>query len=108
MNFGNALCITKILDSKILVFHIFSITASIALHELPCIIPSSSIAAANVEVSKLLPVGMTEYPTQSVSSPTRKRTYAKLTPKQRATYHWKLCCLAWNKCCSTTLQEIIS
>ena len=44
--------------------------------------------------------GMTEHPTQFVSSATQRGTYAKLTPKQSC--HWKLCYLAWNKCCSTT------
>ena len=72
------------------------ITGSVALHglksslsspigKLPCTVPSSSIAAANLEVSKLLPIGMTEHPTQSASLPTQKGTYAKFTPKQRTT-----------------------
>ena len=37
------------------------------------------------EVSKLLPTGVTEHPTQSASSPTQKGTHTKLTPKQRVT-----------------------
>ena len=48
------------------------------------------IATANQEVSKLLPAlaspwRVTEHHTQSVSSATQRETYAKLTPKQRAT-----------------------
>ena len=51
-------------------------------------VPSSSIATANQEVSKLLPLPRTvkDLPAQSVSSGTRARgTYAKFTPKQKAT-----------------------
>ena len=74
----------------------FSITGSVALHglksslpspngKLSCTVPSSSIAAANLEVSKLLPASVTEHFTQSASLATQRGTYANLTPKQRAT-----------------------
>ena len=107
MNFGNTLYITKILDSKILVLRMLPITGSFALQGLKsslpspngkcsCTVPSSFIAAANQEVSKLLPAGVTEYPTQSMS-------VTKLTES----YHWKIYYLAWNNFCSTTLLKII-
>ena len=43
--------------------------------EFVCVIPSSSIAAANQEVSKVLP---------AVSAPVTRGNYAKFTPKQKA------------------------
>ena len=53
--------------------------------ELSCTVPSSAIAAANQQVSELLPAGVTEHPTQSVSLATQRGIYVKFTPKQRAT-----------------------
>ena len=48
-------------------------------------IPSSSIAAANKEVSKVLPA-VTEHPSaQSVSSATQCGCYSKFTPEQKTT-----------------------
>ena len=90
-----------------------SITGSFALQGLKsslpspngkrsCTVPSSSIAAANQEVSKLLPAGVIEHPTQSASL----ANFCENTKTE--SYHWKICYLARNKCCSMTLQEIIS
>ena len=91
----------------------FSITGSFTLQGLKsslpspngkcsCTIPSSSIAATNLKLSKLLPASVTEHPTQSVSLVNLHEINTKTE-----SYHWKLCYFAWNKCCSTTLQEII-
>ena len=100
VNFGNTLGITKIFNSKILVFcirHVFSMSLFkyfklVSKNTLPSptgnlshTIPSSSIAAANKEVSKVLPT-VTEHPgAQSVSSATQHGCYSNFTPKQKAT-----------------------
>ena len=112
VNFGNTLCIMKIFHSKILVFcirYVFSMSLfkyfkPVSKNSLPSptgnlshTIPSSSIVAANKEVSKVLPA-VTEHPSaQSVSLATQRGYYTK--------DHWELRGLAWTKCCSTILQE---
>ena len=80
----------------------FSITGSFSLQGLKsslpspngkrsCTVPSSSIVAANQEVSKLLPASVTEHPTQSMSLANLRKINTKTE-----SYHWKLCYLAWN------------
>ena len=109
----------KILDSKILVLHMFSITGSFALtwvEELPAITKWKSFLYHSIQFYIAIqqtwkcqianrqrdwashPVCVFGYP---------ERNLRKINTKAES-YHWKLCYLAWNKCCSTTLQEIIS
>lgn len=77
MNFNDTLCITKLLHSKFLALYIHAhvldkfikpvlkSTLLLSNGNLSHTVPSSSIAAANKEVSAVL-LAMTEYPTQSV------------------------------------------
>ena len=90
MNCNDTLCITKLLDSKILALYIHARVLDkfikpvlknallLSNGNLSHTIPSSSIAAANKEVSAVL-LTMTEYPTQSVLSVTQHGTFSVST-----------------------------
>ena len=95
VNFSNTLYITKILESKILVLHVFSVSLfkyfkPVSKSSLPSpngklsrTAPSSCIAAANQEVSKLLPAGITEHIPHSLCHWLRADNTARGRPAAR-------------------------
>ena len=82
MNFGNTLCIMKILDSNILILHnVFSITGFVALHGLNSSLPSPNGGLSCTVLSSFIVAANQESLSNPALSATQRGTYAILTPK---------------------------
>ena len=108
------IAITKILDSKFLVLHMFSITGFVGWIA-PCHHQMETFLYYSIQFYSCSEPGSVKIATRRCDWASHlvcviiypERNLHEINTKTER-YHWKLCSLAWNKCCSMTLQEMIS